>query len=227
MSNINQWKLEELPNSKIILTEEVYNRLMILIGRSTWVTSEHRSFLFGKRESNSNTWIINSVNENEDYVNTGNNSINPAAYSVHPGEKESREVTAKLESGPGMVIIDVHTHPSGITDDYRFFSRADLEVNKELRSIVDKYAGTTFTGLIGVDRINGNMSFSIIWYNKLNDEFYRVKDILLRQKDEYGRIVDIPFPKYGDTQLIFKSWGADDLSLPSSVELEITNLRHK
>ena len=71
------------------------------------------------------------------------------------------------------------------------------------------------------------MSFSIVWYNKLNNKFYRVKDIMLRKKDEYGRITDIPFPKYGDTQLIYKNWGNVDLELPSSVEEDITNLKNR
>ena len=28
MSNIDQWNFDELPNSKIIITEDVYNRLI-------------------------------------------------------------------------------------------------------------------------------------------------------------------------------------------------------
>ena len=164
MSNINQWGFEELPNSKIIISE---------------------------------------------------------------GKNEALEIANKLNQGPGVVVIDVHTHPSGLTEDYRFLSSGDLSSYLQYNAIVSNKGGTFFAGLIGVDRVNGNMSFSIVWYNKLNNKFYRVKDIMLRKKDEYGRITDIPFPKYGDTQLIYKNWGNVDLELPSSVEEDITNLKNR
>lgn len=37
MSDINQWKFDELLNSKIIITEQVYYRLCTLIGRTSWL----------------------------------------------------------------------------------------------------------------------------------------------------------------------------------------------
>jgi hypothetical protein len=49
MNNINQLKYEELPNSKIIITENVYNRLIRIIGRTSWIASEHNACLFGKK----------------------------------------------------------------------------------------------------------------------------------------------------------------------------------
>lgn len=227
MSNINQWGFDELPNSKIIITEEVYNRLMLLIGRSAWITSEHSSTLFGRKIDGQDAWIIDEVNTNEDYVSRGTNSTNPNDYSVSSGQNQSIEIQNKLDQGPGMVVIDVHTHPSGLIDDYRFISSGDATTYIQYNSIVSNKGGTFFAGLIGVDRVNGNMSFSIIWYNKSNNKFYRVKDIMLRKLDEYGRITDVPFPKYGNTQLICANWGNDDLLMPQSVEEELTNLKHR
>lgn len=214
MSNINQWRFEELPNSKIIITEEVYNRLMFLIGRSAWVSSEHSSTLFGRKIDGEDAWIIDEVNANEDYISRGTNSTNPSDYSVSTGQNQSIEVQNKLEQGPGVVVIDIHTHPSGLIDDYRFISSGDESVYMQYNNIVSNKGGTFFAGLIGVDRVNGNMSFSVVWYNKLNNKFYRVKDIMLRKKDEYGRITDFLFPKYGNTQLICTNWSNEDLRLP-------------
>lgn len=182
MSNINQWRFEELPNSKIIITEEVYNRLMFLIGRSAWVSSEHSSTLFGRKIDGEDAWIIDEVNANEDYISRGTNSTNPSDYSVSTGQNQSIEVQNKLEQGPGVVVIDIHTHPSGLIDDYRFISSGDESVYMQYNNIVSNKGGTFFAGLIGVDRVNGNMSFSVVWYNKLNNKFYRVKDIMLRKK---------------------------------------------
>ena len=214
MSNIKQWRFEELPNSKIIITEEVYNRLMFLIGRSAWVSSEHSSTLFGRKIDGEDAWIIDEVNANEDYISRGTNSTNPSDYSVSTGQNQSIEVQNKLEQGPGVVVIDIHTHPSGLIDDYRFISSGDESVYMQYNNIVSNKGGTFFAGLIGVDRVNGNMSFSVVWYNKLNNKFYRVKDIMLRKKDEYGRITDFLFPKYGNTQLICTNWSNEDLRLP-------------
>ena len=227
MSNINQWRFEELPNSKIIITEEVYNRLMFLIGRSAWVSSEHSSTLFGRKIDGEDAWIIDEVNANEDYISRGTNSTNPSDYSVSTGQNQSIEVQNKLEQGPGVVVIDIHTHPSGLIDDYRFISSGDESVYMQYNNIVSNKGGTFFAGLIGVDRVNGNMSFSVVWYNKLNNKFYRVKDIMLRKKDEYGRITDFLFPKYGNTQLICTNWSNEDLRLPQSVEEDIINLKHR
>ena len=126
MSNINQWGFEELPNSKIIISEGVYNRLMFLIGRSAWITSEHHSTLFGRKVNGEDTWLIDEVNVNEDYISRGSNSTNPADYSVSAGKNEALEIANKLNQGPGVVVIDVHTHPSGLTEDYRFLSSGDL-----------------------------------------------------------------------------------------------------
>ena len=92
MSNINQWGFDELPNSKIIITEEVYNRLMLLIGRSAWITSEHSSTLFGRKVDGQDAWIIDEVNTNEDYVSRGTNSTNPNDYSVSSGQNQSIEI---------------------------------------------------------------------------------------------------------------------------------------
>ena len=206
MSNINQWVFEELPNSKIIITEEVYNRLMALIGRTAWIASEHSSTLFGKKVDGEDAWIIDKVNTNEDYISRGINSINPSDYSVSTGQTQSMEINNKLNQESGIVVIDIHTHPSGLIDDYRFFSYGDLATYQQYNAIISEKGGTFFSGLIGVDRVNGNMSFSIVWYNKSNNKFYRVKDIMLRKKDVYGRITDIRLPKYGNTQLICINW---------------------
>ena len=54
MSDINQWKFDELSNSKIIITEQVYYRLCTLIGRTSWIASEHNSTLFGRKLNGSN-----------------------------------------------------------------------------------------------------------------------------------------------------------------------------
>lgn len=227
MSNINQWQFDELPNSKIIITEEVYNRLMLLIGRTAWVTSEHSSTLFGSKVDGEDTWVIDEVNINEDYISRGTDSSNPLDYSVSSGKNQEIEILNKLNKKTGTVVIDIHTHPSGLIDDYRFISTGDASTYIKYNAIVSNKGGTFFAGLIGVDRVNGNMSLSIVWFDKSNKKFYRVKDIVLRKKDEYGKITDIPFPKYGNTQLIMQTWGDQSATINAQSIEELDNFKHR
>lgn len=208
MSNVNQWKFEEIPNSKVIITEDVYYRLQKLIGRTEWIASEHNTTLFGRKIGN-NIWLFDSVNSNEDYVSAGNNSTNPYDYYNSVGKRQSLEIESKLK--PGVSIIDIHTHPSGLTDTYRFISTADKKNYALYDDIVRKKGATFFGGLLGCDRVSGNVSFSIVYYNKNEDKYYRISDIYLRQKSSDGDYRDIPFVKYGDVQLIMQSFGFDDV----------------
>ena len=227
MSNVNQWQFDELPNSRIIITEEVYNRLITLIGRTAWIASEHSSTLFGKKVDGEDTWIIDEVNTNEDYISRGENSTNPLDYSVSSGKKQSLEIANKLEQGSGVVVIDIHTHPSGLIEDYRFLSSGDLSEYIQNNEIVSNKGGTFFAGLIGCDRINGNMSFSIVWYNKHNNKFYRIQDIYLRRKLENGDYRDFPFTKYGNTQLIMQMWGDQNAQISEKSKEELSGFKHR
>lgn len=227
MSNINQWQFDELPNSKIIINEDVYNRLIMLIGRTAWIASEHSSTLFGKKVEGEDTWVIDEVNTNEDYISRGTNSTNPLDYSVSSGRNQSLEIQNKLDQGPGTVVIDVHTHPSGLIEDYRFLSSGDLATYRQYNEIVSNKGGTFFAGLIGCDRVNGNMSFSIVWYNKQNDKFYRIQNIYLRRKLENGDYRDFPFAKYGNTQLIMQMWGDQNANMSEQSKEELIGFKHR
>ena len=227
MSNVNQWQFDELPNSKIIITEEVLNRLHVLIGRASWIASEHSATLFGQKIGEDNIWLIDDVNTNEDYVSRGQNSTSPLDYSISTGDKQSKEIVSKLESKPGTVVIDIHTHPSGLIDDYRFVSGGDLSTYIKYNDIVAKKGGTFFGGLIGVDRVNGNMSFSIIWYDKTNSKFYRIQNIYLRKSLENGDYRDFPFAKYGNTQLIMQTWGDQNAVMNEQNQEELRGFKHR
>ena len=227
MSNVNQWQFEELPNSKIIITEEVLNRLHIIIGRTSWIASEHSTTLFGQKISEDNIWLIDSVNVNEDYNSRGVNSTVSTDYSVSNGYEQSKEIVEKLNQKPGTVVIDVHTHPSGIIEDYRFVSAGDLSTYIKYNDIVTDKGGTFFAGLVGVDRMNGNMSFSVICYDKSNSKFYRIQDIYLRKRLENGIYRDFPFVKYGNTQLIMQTWGDQSAVMNYQDKEELGRFKHR
>ncbi len=227
MGNINQWKFDELPNSKIIITEKVLNRLQFLIGRTTWVPSEHSTILFGKKISEENIWLFDEVNFNEDYISEGVNSRNPLDYAVQYGEKQYEEMKNKVSSSPGTAVVDIHTHPSGLIEDFRFLSGGDLKACINLNSQISNMGGVAFSGLLGCDSINGNMSFSIIQYNKSERKFYRIQNIYLRKKLENGVYRDFPFVKYGNTQLIMQMWGDQNANMSEQSKEELNGFKHK
>jgi len=229
MGNINQYRFSKLPHSKIIITDNLYQRLLFLMGRSTWIASEHMCIFYGK-EIEPNVILFDEMNENEDYDSRGEGSKNPYDYSVGPGEgKFAEELEKRIKTSPKDIIIaDVHTHPSNVCfgngdeDEYRYFSTTDIKTNIKWKKYLEKYGIDHVAGLIGVDRTNGNMTISFIWYNKEKSKIQLFDDIVIYYKDlnKYESL-----PKVGDIQLLYKNWGLDDTPLSKQVEESIKNLK--
>ena len=230
MSNKNQYKFRKLPNSKIIITDNLYQRLLFLMARSTWIASEHMCVFYGK-EIDENVILFDEMNQYEDYDSKGEGSKNPRDYSVGPGNgKFAEEIEEKIKTLPkGAIIADIHTHPSNICfgngdeNEYRYFSSTDLKTNIKWKGLIEKNGIEHVAGLIGVDRDYGNMTLSFVWYSKNDSKFYLFDDIIVYHK-ELNKC-DL-LPKVGDIQLLYKNWGMDDVPLSKTVEKEIRNLKN-
>lgn len=219
----------KLPNSKIIISESLFERLMLLIGRSAWEPSEHMCIFYGKEIGN-NVVYFDKVNEAEDYVNKGTGSKNPLDYSVGPGAGQlNLELEKNIKELPrGAIIADIHTHPSNVIvgediNEYRYFSNGDIEANLKWRNLITPYNLIHISGLISVDRINGNMSISFIWYDAINRKFCIFEDVVLDKINSNGTHEYLSFSKVGDVQLIFQNWGLD-LPLSKIVSDELKKL---
>lgn len=232
MQNINQYKFNILPCSQVILTEKLYERLECLVGRSAWIASEHACYFYGK-EISENVLFFDEMNLNEDYENTGTNSINPLAYSVGPGKgKLNEEIEKKIESMQSGVIADIHTHPSGVyeseseKDDFRFFSTGDIETSLSWNNYLKRKNPNLqhISGLLGVDRINGNISISFIWFNSQEHKFYRFNDIAIA-KDIGDNYAIESLEKVGEIQLLSKNW-SNDFALSQIVKDNLIGLKN-
>lgn len=229
--NVNQYRFDKLPNSKIIITAELYERLLFLIGRTAWVPSEHMCIFYGK-EIQENTVYFDKVNIAEDYDSKGEGSKNPLDYSVGPGAGNfGEELEENIKSLPkGTIIADIHTHPSNVItgkgdeNEYRYYSTGDLKTNIRWDNYIKKYGLTHIAGLIGVDRVNGNMTISFIWFDASKSKFYLFDNVLLDKVID-GQHVYTPFTKVGDVQLIYENWGQVDVPLSSTVKKGIKNLK--
>jgi hypothetical protein len=199
------------------------------MGRSAWVASEHMCIFYGK-EIESNVILFDEMNQYEDYDSRGEGSKNPYDYSIGPGygkfaeELENRIKTSSKET----IIADIHTHPSNVCfgdgdrEEYRYFSTGDIKNNLRWNDYLEKYGLEHVAGLIGVDRINGNMTISFIWYSKKDSKVYLFDDIAVYYKEskKYESL-----PKVGDVQLLYKNWGLDDVPLSKKVEEQLKNLK--
>lgn len=229
MKNKNQYKFTKLPHSKIIIADDLYQRLIFLMGRSAWVASEHMCIFYGK-EIEQNVILFDEMNKYEDYDSKGEGSKNPYDYSVGPGDgKFAEELENKIKSLPkGSIVADVHTHPSNVCigngdeNEYRYFSTGDIRTNIKWNKYLEKYEIEHVAGLIGVDRINGNMTISFIWYNKEESKLYLFDDVVVYYR-ELGKYESLP--KIGDVQLLYKNWGMDDVPLSKQIEESIKNLK--
>jgi hypothetical protein len=96
-----------------------------------------------KKIPNSETLIIDDVNQTEDYISRGTNSLNPEDYSVSFGKKSALEIVKRAKTGIG--VIDVHIHPSGLIGVDRIKDIL-LRTTNEYGNIVDiplkKYGNT-------------------------------------------------------------------------------------
>lgn len=217
MGNINQYKFAALPNSKIIITEEIYKRLLSLTNFSSLRREEHMCFLFGK-EVRTNVIFFDEMNDAQDYEIFGSGSNNPLEHGVGPGRgKLAEELKARIDGNQDSktVICDIHTHPSGIADgiEYRFFSGADLDSNKKFTHGMNERNITHIAGLIASDNKNGNSTISFIWYDELNNKFYRIPNISVAkyyEREKKWKCITLP----SHQELEFLETGFNSIKFP-------------
>ena len=228
MINSNQYRIPKLENSKIIITSNLYERLMFLVGRSTWIPSEHMCLFYGK-ETEKNVFYFDEMNVAEDYISLGEGSKDLQDYHVSPGDGQmAMDLQERIKTPGDGIVLDVHTHPSDVSDDlnlkdeYRYFSWGDLETGLVMSEYSAKYGKKYIIALIGVDRVNGNMTISSVMINHIEKKVKLIEDIQVY--NEYTKKSE-SLPKIGDIQLLYKNWGMDDVPLSKQVEESIKNLK--
>ena len=176
--------------------------------------------------------FFDDLNIYEDYENTGTNSKDPFDYSVGPGgEKLNEELENKIKTMKSGIIADIHTHPSGVyeldseKEDYRFFSTGDIKASLAWDSYIENKNPKIqhIAGLLGVDRINGNISISFVWFSSKDNKFYRINDIAIA-KDMGDNYSIESLEKVGEVQLLSKNW-SNDFELSKTVKDNLIDLK--
>ncbi len=190
----DQFNFPELPNSKIILSEEVYRRLSAdinLCALSGNKELEYGTFLYGK-EIGPNIIYFSTPSRYDDYepsfreldVNTDKNGNE---LRMH------KELIYNIEQSNYDCIAHIHTHPY-IGGTCRFFSNQDLrtiqrlQINFQPSNGKEKYF---FGGLltVGPENIQEMDEISFVFYDK-NGRWYKITNIAVRLNNQ-----EVPFKR--------------------------------
>lgn len=194
----NHFEFNELPNSRIILSEECYRRLSADVNLCAFSGNrelEYGTFLYGK-EIEPNVIYFDMPSEYDDYEP----SFREFEVNVDKNGNEllmHKELMSKIEGSKYNCIAHIHTHPY-IGGTCRFFSNQDLRTIKTLQKDFQPENGTKkyfFGGLLTVGPENSHETdeISFVFYDE-NYGWYKITNIYVFLNNE-----EIPFSKV-DTQ---------------------------
>ena len=204
---VDQYGFPKMKNSQIIITEEVFRRLIKITQLSRSKKEEHMCLLYGA-DMNNNRILFHTVNQSEDYKTFGGGSDDPTKHGIQIGDSElKKELQSWIDlNKSGAVICDIHTHPSGINGDnthFRMFSNSDLDSSIKRSKLLITKGIQEITGLIAVDRERGNSTISFVWYDIANNRFYRVENVyVVKHNKQTNKYLYEPLKKQGNYEYI-------------------------
>lgn len=183
-SNIDQYNLPTLRNTKIILSKKVYKTLSTLAKKSNTyqITGEEFGcYLFGKKESN--TIYFDKVSKHK------SPRIKNKYQTTYHMQKE---IINNMNNKDINFICHVHTHPNNINTYGSTPSNQDLYTYAWLQEQLS-INNVNFIGALitppDYQQINFN-DICFIFYNKDNKKFYKITNIYYKNKEK-----EIPLQK--------------------------------
>ena len=188
----NHFNFKELPNSRIILSEECFIRLSADISLCAFSGNkelEYGTFLYGK-EIKPNIIYFDIPSEFDNYTPSYREFVVDTPEML--AEKEMHVNGNKYDC-----IAHIHTHPY-IGGTCRFFSNQDLRTIKTLQLNHQPNDGRKkffFGGLLTVspENIFDNDEISFVFYDDSIDDWYKITNISVFINDQ-----EIPFTKKGN-----------------------------
>ena len=173
MTPINSDIINNMPNSKIILSEEVYGSLLGIQDVTNIEKKEVPFFLYGKE-------IENNVIEFDGFI-TSSSRENRQSTEANYNEKMEKDLINKLNNNRynGFVVCHGHSHPRGNFSEN--FSLGDftsyIQMNQDNQVFKTKQAELTACLVTSKGDIN------FVFYDNTSDNFYRFTDIFVKDKD--------------------------------------------
>ena len=173
MTPINSDIINNMPNSKIILSEEVYGSLLGIQDVTNIEKKEVPFFLYGKE-------IENNVIEFDGFI-TSSSRENRQSTEANYNEKMEKDLINKLNNNRynGFVVCHGHSHPRGNFSEN--FSLGDftsyIQMNQDNQVFKTKQAELTACLVTSTGDIN------FVFYDNTSDNFYRFTDVFVKDKD--------------------------------------------
>ena len=177
----NQFWFPDLPNGRIILSEEVFTRLLgdlNLCAYSGNRETEYGTILYGK-EIRPNVIYFDFPSKHEDYVPT-RREFDINYNSAGQISEMYKEMMRNIEGGQYDCIAHFHTHPY-IGGTSRFFSNKDLNLVKSLQEDFQPSTGNKISflgGLLSVspENLQQNDEISFVYYDE-NGHWYKITNV--------------------------------------------------
>lgn len=174
--SIRQYELPDIPRSKIILSNDVYKRLIEYANKSNKrdnLMTEFGGYIYGIEEAPNVVYF------------KSNNEVQMKSYSgeIHTPKKLSEEIQRVIEDTDADCIAHIHTHPFERSHYYPFPSNQDLYTYGFLQEQFNKtdkdvyFLGGLITPLTGPEspiRIN---DICFMFYDKKVKRFYKCSNI--------------------------------------------------
>ena len=173
MTPINSDIINNMPNSKIILSEEVYGALLGIQDVTNIEKKEIPFFLYGKE-------VENNVIEFDSYI-TSSSRENRQSTETNYDENMRNDLVNKLNNNRynGFVGCHGHSHPRGSFSEN--FSLGDftsyIQMNQDNQVFKTKQAELTACLVTSTGDIN------FVFYDNTSDNFYRFTDVFVKDKD--------------------------------------------
>ena len=173
MTPINSDIINNMPNSKIILSEEVYGALLGIQDVTNIEKKEIPFFLYGKE-------VENNVIEFDSYI-TSSTKENKQSTEADYDENMRNDLVNKLNNNRynGFVVCHGHSHPRGSFSEN--FSLGDftsyIQMNQDNQVFKTKQAELTACLVTSTGDIN------FVFYDNTSDNFYRFTDVFVKDKN--------------------------------------------
>ena len=173
MTPINSDIINNMPNSKIILSEEVYGSLLGIQDVTNIEKKEVPFFLYGKE-------IENNVIEFDGFITSSSRENRQSTEANYNGKME-KDLINKLNNNRynGFVVCHGHSHPRGNFSEN--FSLGDftsyIQMNQDNQVFKTKQAELTACLVTSKGDIN------FVFYDNTSDNFYRFTDVFVKDKD--------------------------------------------
>ena len=173
MTPINSDIINNMPNSKIILSEEVYGALLGIQDVTNIEKKEIPFFLYGKE-------VENNVIEFDSYI-TSSSRENRQSTETNYDENMRNDLVNKLNNNRynGFVVCHGHSHPRGSFSEN--FSLGDftsyIQMNQDNQVFKTKQAELTACLVTSTGDIN------FVFYDNTSDNFYRFTDVFVKDKN--------------------------------------------